>query len=384
MRQSTLHPSIAPLVASAALAAVLGGASAFLGVGCGLDLKGELVDLDAAGGTILPSGSSSSSSGGGDGGDPGSGDDGFGSTDGGSSSSGGGNGEGGAHPPAEGGTTCNYTGTWATKLTIAVNWTPQGLTGVILAPGSGSIQQWVLSSRVQTGTKTTDTAVVCGVALPDFSGTAFVGGETYGVRFPNSLFDNDYLPSFTINGTLSDSTARAKFSTSASAALLGLTLANPTTASWPSTITTEVDVDQDGFPGVTVNAASGAIPGMPSGDYSNFPVDVSSDRANQLFIAIRQVTQLTGAASDCDHISGTVTIPQLPNANAALDPTHPTKSAIDSHVIGCNLVAGGTCSSSQISFIDGTQPVFTPSGSTEFTSVRMPGATCSDVRSTLP
>src|SRR5580704_4843508 len=83
--------------------------------------------------------------------------------------------QGGSPDAADGASQCNFSGTWATKLTIGVNWVPQGITSVILAAGSGTIEQWVLSTRVQTGTTTTDTAYVCGIALPDFSGTNLVG-----------------------------------------------------------------------------------------------------------------------------------------------------------------------------------------------------------------
>ncbi len=273
---------------------------------------------------------------------------------------------------------CNYSGTWATKLTINVNWVPQGIVGVILAPGTGLIQQWIKSVRVQNGLATTDTAVVCGIGLPDFSGTSFVGGETYGVRFPNSLFDSGDLPSFLLHGALGDSTPNAAFTTSDTAALIGLTLADPTTAAWPATVTTAVDSDMDKSPGVTINAASGPIPGMTMASYSDFPVDIFSARANKLDLVIRQVTRLAGAATDCDHLSGTVAIPRIPNTASG-------KYAIDSHVIGCNLVAGGTCSSSQINFIDTTQPIFSPTGTTAFSSVRLGGgATCGAVRQALP
>jgi hypothetical protein len=360
---------------------------------CGLDLQGELVDrTDGGSSGLSASGSGSSggggatSSGGGTGGSSGGGSSGSGGDD----SSIGPKGDGSTPPSSSGddsgdadlgvgpdgaATKCDFSGTWATLISIDVNWVPQGLTGVILAPGTGRIQQWIRSTRVVSGTSTTDTAVVCGITLPDFSGTSFVGGETYGVRFPPSLFDNGYLPSFAIFGTQADSTPTTAFSTRASAALIGLTLANPTTATWPDTITTAVDTDKDNNPGVTVNAATGSIPGRDSGTYSEFPVDVLSDRANQLFIVIRQVTQLSGAATDCNHMSGTTTIPKIPDTSSG-------KYAIDSHVIGCNLAAGGTCSSSQISFIDDTQPVFSPSGNASFTSVRVKaGSTCADVRS---
>ena len=280
--------------------------------------------------------------------------------------------------PDGGSSTCDFSGTWATKITINVNWVPQGLMGVILAPGSGKIQQWIKSVRVLKGAATTDTAVVCGIALPDFSGTSFVGGETYGVRFPPSLFDSGFLPPFAILGTMGGSSPTSTFTSTTSATLIGLTLANPTTATWPSSITTAVDSDMDGNSGVTVSAAVGPVAGRDGAVYSEFPVDVLADRANQLFIVIRQVTQLSGAATDCNHMAGTTTIPKIPNTSSG-------KYGIDSHVIGCNLTAGGTCSQSQISFIDGTQPVFSPSGSSTFASLRMKsGATCGDVRSALP
>jgi hypothetical protein len=329
--------------------------------GCGLDLAGELTVTDDAG--MPPNGQGSPDAGGGkvpaaiaDAGDASANpaDD-------------------ASSPASDAGATCAFGGTWATKITIAVNWAPQGIMGVILAPGSGAIQQWILSTRVQNGAATTDTAMVCGIALPDFSGTGFVGGETYGVRFPDSLFDSGDLPPFSIPGLLSDSSPHAAFSTTATAVLLGLTLPAAATAAWPTPVTTEVDSDMDGEPGVSVGVATGPIPGSTtSGVYSNIPVDLMN-RTNHLDIVIRQVTRLTGAASDCDHISGTVTIPKISN-----------KFAIDSHVIGCDLVSGATCSTMQSGFVDATQPIFSPSGATAFTSVRMPGATCAMVRQLLP
>ena len=105
---------------------------------------------------------------------------------------------------------CNFNGTWATKLTIPVNWVPQGIMSVILQPGSGTIDQWIMQSRVQNGTTLTDTTVVCGIDLPDFTGTVVAGAEAYGVRFPDSLFDDNYLPTFIINGTLSAATTNAQ------------------------------------------------------------------------------------------------------------------------------------------------------------------------------
>jgi hypothetical protein len=268
---------------------------------------------------------------------------------------------------------CDFNGTWASRLTMGVSWVPQGLMGVILAPGSGQIRQWIKGVRVQTGNTAIDTTVVCGIALPDFTGTSIAGGETYGVSFPDSLFDNGLLPTFTVNATVSGFAPGATYTTTPTAALVGMTMASPTTTAWPATVTTAVDSDKDGYPGVTIEVDQG-------GNYSDVPVDfVKSGRADHLFVVIRQVTVVTGTVLNCDHMSGSVTIPRIPNTSAG-------KYAIDSHVVGCQLTGGtGTCNSTQTSFIDGTQPVFTPSGAGSFVGVRMPsGATCADVRAQLP
>ncbi len=280
----------------------------------------------------------------------------------------------GADSATDGGA-CDFNGTWGSRLTIDVTWAPQGFTGIILASGSGQIKQWIKGVRVQTGTSTSDATVVCGIDLPDFQSTALIGSETYGVRFPSTLFDDGYLPTFTVSASLSALKPGATYSTTTSAALLGLTMANPTTDPWPSTITTQVDMDRDNEPGVTIDTAQGS-------PYSDVPTGIPAPfqpiiRANRLYVAIRQVTIVTGRVTDCDHMSGTVSIPQIQS-----------KYAIDSHVMGCHLVDGGDCttgSGSQAAFVDNTQPVFTPSGTTDFHSVRLAtGATCADVRSALP
>ncbi|HEX3770095.1 MAG TPA: hypothetical protein VHV30_04490 [Polyangiaceae bacterium] len=395
---------IARSIGGASSITTLAGAVGIAVAGCGVGLAGTQSGGDA-GGAASPlggnhdgNGSSSGSGGGSHGGavgSSGSSDD-SGDDQGTADDMGGGDGGGlgssdaamnddgptGVTPPGspDGGPACDYSGLWATKITIPVNWVPQGIMSVILAPGSGVIEQWILSRRSLKGLATVDDAQVCGIALPDFSSTGIVGGETYGVRFPDALFDSGDIPRTPISGMLSDTSPSAKFTTDANAVLIGLTLANPTTASWPSTITTAVDTDNDGKPGVTANAASGAIAGA-TGDaatYKDIPVDPPfGDRADDVYVAIRQVTILSGRASNCDHISGTVTIPKIPNTSTG-------KYAIDSHVIGCGVAGGGDCSSTETAFVDGTQPVFSPTSGATFTTVRMPGATCATVRQALP
>jgi len=268
---------------------------------------------------------------------------------------------------------CDFNGTWAGRLVIDVSWVPQGITGIILAPGSGQIKQWILTSRVITGQAATDTTVVCGIVLPDFLENQIAGGEKYGVQFPNAIFDNGILPSFAVRGTIAGSGPGATYSATPSAVLIGLALPNATTAPWPATVTTDVDSDQDGKPGVTALVEQG-------GGYSPAPVDALGGRADRLYVAIRQVTEVTANALDCDVFAGTVTIPQIAGSTSTV------KYAIDSHVIGCRVAAdAGDCRADQTSFGDMTQPVFSPSGSTSFTSVRVASnATCATVRQKLP
>jgi hypothetical protein len=351
-----------------------------LAAACGLDLAGEEFTDDDAG-----VGSSSSGSGGGTGsgtmGDSGRAD----LDDGGGGFGGSGNGppgsSGGPTPSSDAAPgTCDFNGTWGSLLTIDVNWMPAGLNlqAFILAPGVGTIRQWIKGTRVQQGNQLEDTTVVCGIDLPDFQGTQVAGSQTYGVVFPDSLFDGMGLPSFQVQETVTSPGPGATFTASASAALLGLTMANPTTDPWPATITTATDPDHDGTPGVTVNAAVGVVGAGDAGLYSDIPVGVPAPFqpvavANQLQVVVRQVTAVTGTVADCDHVAGTVSIPEVAGVYA-----------INSHVIGCELVDGGACSDAQASFVDNTQPVFTPSGKTTFASARMPaGATCATVRQML-
>ena len=348
---------------------------ASLAVACGLDLSGEqLVSPDAGIGAGATFGDEGGSSGGGP----------FASQDAGATSAS----DGAAREPRDAGSSgskvppgsCDFTGTWGSLLTVDVSWAPQGLNiqTFVLAPGSGTIKQWIKGVRTQHGTSLQDSTVVCGIELPDFHGTQIVAGQTYGVVFPDSLFDNLYLPSFEVDAVVTSSAPGAVYRASAAAALLGLTMANPTTDPWPATVTTATDPDHDGTPGVTVSAAQGPVPPGDAGSYAYFPVGIPAAfqpvvLSSKLHLAIRQVTAVTGSVVDCDHISGEVSIPQIAG-----------QYAIDSHVIGCELLEGGVCTDTQAAFIDNTQPVFTPSGATTFQGMRLPaGSTCATVRSML-
>src|SRR6202012_870578 len=101
---------------------------------------------------------------------------------------------------------------------------------------------WIKGVRTQTGKALSDDTAVCGIALPDFKGSVL--SETYGVRFPNSLFDDDgLLAHFTANSALSKLTPGATFSTTTTAVQLGVGLSQPTVNPWPAVVTQRVDQD---------------------------------------------------------------------------------------------------------------------------------------------
>jgi hypothetical protein len=272
------------------------------------------------------------------------------------------------------GSTCDFSGTWATAISVDVTWAAGGSFDIVIAPGSGTVKQWLLGTRTVSGGTTTDTTKVCGIQLPDFTGTMAAGSETWGVRFPDALFDDGDVAPFTIPGTVSGTSPTAAYATSNVAVLLGLTLADATSAAWPATISTDVDTDKDGKPGITASVAQGLT-------YSDVPLDFSVvfnpggvTRSNRLYLAIRQVTSFSAHFSTCDHATGTATVPQLGSGSNK-------KYAIDSHVIGCGLTGSATdCTSAQTTFVDENQPVFVPSSSS-FVSSRVPGGTtCATVR----
>jgi hypothetical protein len=352
---------------------------------CGLDTSGQEILAGEDGSQTGPHGGDDASGYGGS-------TSGVLSTSGSGSSGGSGGDDGGDIPDApatitgEGSVpgTCDFNGTWASHITIDVNWMPQGLNSIILASGSGKIEQWIRGDRVVSGTTATDKTVVCGVVLPDFQSTSLAASETYGVVFPSPLFEGTDIPSFTVSATISSNKPGATYSTMPAAALIGISMANPTSDAWPSAVTTAVDMDGDGKPGVTINVASGVTP--DAGVYSGVPVGIPAFgqptvRADKLYVSIRQVTIANAMAKDCTHISGSVTIPSISG-----------KVGIDSHVLGCELAAGGDCSTtatfpatSQANFVDNTQPVFTPTGTATIESVRVPPSTkCSAVRQMLP
>jgi len=233
-----------------------------------------------------------------------------------------------------------------------------------------------MSDRVASGTSTTDTAVVCGITLPDFSGTGFVGGETYGIRFPSSLFDSGFILKFSLPGTIEDSSPTAAFDTAASAVLIGLTLA-----------------DHGGV------ALDDLDPGRHRQGHAPRRHGQGSDRTARGWRQ-RDLRAHSGRSVRGPRERGVRRHPPGDGPRRPRERLQPpfrnrddTQDSERHEWQICDRFArhwvwavggGGDCSSTQTSFVDGTQPVFSPTAGTAFTSVRMPGATCAAVRQALP
>lgn len=268
---------------------------------------------------------------------------------------------------------CNYTGTWGSFIRVPVTWPA---TPFVLQAGQGELLQWTLSSRTQNSpTSFHDDSVPCSIFLPDLTGDVLAAYERFGIRFPDSLFDQGGIPTAPFAANVTVTPSGITFDTSPIATLIGHAMANPVTTPWPETgqLSPE-DQDFDGNPGVTVVAATG--PGYNFPPVSIFPPAGGSDlpRTNFLHIVTRTVATIHGSPVSCDELRGHVEIQQIDG-----------KPAIDSRVIGCSKLDGSPCTADEAAFVDTNRPQFYPSAPGEIVSVRLPDdASCADVRARFP
>jgi hypothetical protein len=259
-------------------------------------------------------------------------------------------------------TECNATGTWALKIATPVKWNAS----FVIQGGTGTIVNYVKSTRTQTGLDVSDSAKLCGIELPPYQSTATFGGEKYGTSFPDAVFEAASMPTFTLAGTVSAAGPGASFTSPASAALVGASLANPTTDPWPSNgaSLTAVDADGDGNPGISTVPTTGT-------GFVDPPLNPArSVRAGKVFAAFRQVLTATGTVTTCDRIDGKGKIATINN-----------KPAIDQHVLGCQHEDGAACSASEFKLLDGAAPVYAPTDDATITMVKIAdNASCADVR----
>jgi hypothetical protein len=247
------------------------------------------------------------------------------------------------------------------RFVIPVTW-PQTLA---LQAGSGNIVIFAKSTRTQAGTSLTDTVVPCGTTVPDYKSRPAFGSQTYGIRFPNTLFDTGVIPPVTATTTVSGLMQGATYGSEVIPFLLGLTMSNALTSPWPTAAqVTQFDVDKNGKPGATVFAATGA-------PYSFPPVNIFlTRRASQFHVAIRNVVATTGTIASCTRFSGSATVPVIAG-----------KPALDAHVLGCQTVDGTNCTAEEFQLVDQLQPTYTPArGGTVVMEKVSNTATCAQVR----
>jgi hypothetical protein len=249
--------------------------------------------------------------------------------------------------------------TEASHLIVNVTW-PAGIAAL---GGSGQVHLWGKVVFTASGNTLSGTLQACGITLPPTMLTALGGGGMIQIEVPTAAWDAPSMPRFQVDGTQTGwnvgSTLNYNY-----AALVGFTMADGATASWPASytgITMTNDADGDSNPGLT------AIPRGGVG-YTLPPTSIlQSARADQLYIVTRQVTAATLTRTACDQTSGGATF------------TH-----FNNHVVGCHVMGGAACTADAVSFIDMNRTVYEIVSATAQTQIIAETATCADVRAALP
>ncbi|MFT3922769.1 MAG: hypothetical protein QM778_09560 [Myxococcales bacterium] len=205
----------------------------------------------------------------------------------------------------------------------------------------------------------------CSTETPDFSSSTM--GELYAVRFPEELWDADTMPEWELPIEVDCLEPGCALKSDMLHALLGVDLPDPT-GTWPEsrkdTQLTYPDHDDDGSPGLTVDAVNSAPYSWPP--VAVFPTVV---RARQLMLGIRVTSMFDGTLDTCDRFEG--------KGPGTLVQTRAASCIQDSgDVCGSN----DTFSTSQATFLDENLPKWTVE-STNWTVVRLDDdADCADVR----
>lgn len=260
---------------------------------------------------------------------------------------------------------CNLDGTWAFKFEIPVSW--PGNAGV--QGGSGMITQWARAERTHKDAVTiTDNITACGSTVPDYKSQALWGGETFGTRFPDDLFDNGYLPAVELTTNLTGSTPGSAYNSDVMPVELGLALAHPLTDKWPTSVAAlmpfVVDSDHDGKPGISLNTAAGAGMSRPPVSYNR------RRRATKFYVAVRDLTGSTGTIVSCDRFEGVATIPMLDGV-----------PALQSRILGCEIEDGSECTKGELILSNMFQPPYRLNGEAKAVLVRVTENTpCSAIR----
>jgi hypothetical protein len=229
--------------------------------------------------------------------------------------------------------------------------------------GTGQVHFWGKVAFTVAGNTLTGMLQACGITLPATTLSALAGGGMLQIEIPNAAWDAPGMQRFEVDGTQTGWTVGGALNFSF-AALIGFTIANPTTAAWPASytgITMTNDAEGDGKVGLT------AIPRSGTG-YTLPPTSIAqTSRADEVYIVTRQVSSVTLTRTRCDGASGSATIAHFNN-----------------HVVGCHVMGGADCTSNEINFVDTNRTIYEVTSATAQTKEVAETATCADVRAALP
>jgi hypothetical protein len=267
-------------------------------------------------------------------------------------------------PPVDAGKDCKQTGRFGVRLQSQVRWAGTTLFDIvpIITPGVGVLSVYVMADFVESGGGTQVATVrACGTTIPDFSASV---GETYGVVIPDEVWENVTL-SWTTTFNTSCRQPGCTYSADPITAQLGLGI--PPTDPWPSArdpidVATLRDDDDDDVPGILLRARGPKDKGPVS--YMHPPINyLLSERASEIWIAIRLHAELQGKLDTCDSFGGGV-----PN------------TTLDTRALACRLDSGKRCNDDELSFVDDNLPVWKVE-TASVRALRLPDhAQCADVR----
>jgi len=252
---------------------------------------------------------------------------------------------------------CDLSGLWAMRQDVDTCWAALSIsTGTaqdLVSAGHSEATTWELHELTYDGTEVKVRKKGCGGdnlkngqhwegGSPDLASPLF--RETYSSYVPQNIYDPIPLQtarSYTQSGIVPGVT----FTTPSDAGGAGIDLgSDPVNATWPASydlVTSWVDTDGDGEPGLTL------WPRLPSqttqsgsGTYSYLPANLSltsgatyiTERAGCLSVAIRVITHLEAQVESCDRITGTV-----------------VNEKTEGRVHSCVLVDKGTCDANNTS-----------------------------------
>lgn len=230
--------------------------------------------------------------------------------------------------------------------------------------GSGQVHIWNVSRYTVDGSDASGETGPCGSILPPLQLSAIAGGGKALIEIPDATWDLPSMPKVTAAGTVEGWTVGSKFVTTASTALVGLSMGDPAGA-WPGkgSMITTVDHDNDTKPGIL---------GIPKSDggFTRPPTSLLGQAgpvADNVYLVTRTGLALDGSWTSCTEQAGTVNVPFF-----------------DNHVVGCHVYNGGECDATQADFIDTNRTIFEVVDASYTAKVLDETATCADVRAALP